>query len=42
VADAAERARELLASHEVTPLPCDVQRHIDAVIASYRGAVVGS
>ncbi len=42
VADAAERARELLASHEVTRLPDDVQRHIDAVIASYRGAVVGS
>jgi trimethylamine--corrinoid protein Co-methyltransferase len=41
VADAAERARGLLASHEVPPLPDDLQRHIDAVIAGYRVVTVG-
>jgi len=36
VRDAADRAHELLATHEVAPLPGDLQRHIDAVIAAYR------
>ena len=34
VQDALERARELLATHEVPPLPDDVERHIDEVIAA--------
>jgi trimethylamine--corrinoid protein Co-methyltransferase len=36
VQDALERARELLATHEVTPLPDDVDRHLDEVVAAYR------
>ena len=36
VQDALERARELLATHEVLPLPEDVDRHLDEVVASYR------
>ena len=36
VGDAADRAHELLAAHEVPPLADDLQRHIDAVIAAYR------
>ena len=33
-AEAAERAREIIATHEVPPLPDDVERHIDSVIAT--------
>ena len=33
-AEAAERAREIIATHEVPPLPEDVERHIDSVIAT--------
>ena len=33
-----ERARELLATHEVKPLPEDVDRHIDRIIASFAKA----
>jgi len=33
--DAAARARELLAHHEVLPLPDEVERRIDAAIAEY-------
>jgi trimethylamine--corrinoid protein Co-methyltransferase len=33
--EAAERARELLATHQVEPLPEDAQRHIDDVIAGW-------
>jgi trimethylamine--corrinoid protein Co-methyltransferase len=36
VQDALERARELLATHEVMPLPEDVDRHLDEVTAAYR------
>jgi trimethylamine--corrinoid protein Co-methyltransferase len=36
--DAADRARELLATHEVAPLPDDADRHIDEVIAGWRAA----
>ena len=36
VQDALDRARELLATHEVLPLPEDVDRHIDGLVASYR------
>jgi trimethylamine--corrinoid protein Co-methyltransferase len=36
IQDALERAHELLATHEVQPLPDDVERHIDEVIADYR------
>ena len=36
VQDALERARELLATHEVLPLPEDVDRHLDEVIAAHR------
>jgi len=39
VQDALARARELLATHEVKPLPDDVDRHLDEVIASYRRRV---
>jgi trimethylamine---corrinoid protein Co-methyltransferase len=39
--EATARARELIAAHEVTPLPEEVERHIDGVIADYRRAVVG-
>jgi trimethylamine---corrinoid protein Co-methyltransferase len=34
-AEAAERARDILASHEVPPLSEDAERHIDAVIEQY-------
>jgi trimethylamine--corrinoid protein Co-methyltransferase len=36
VQDALERARELLATHEVLPLPDDVDTHLDEVIAAQR------
>ena len=36
VQDALERARELLATHEVKPLPDDVDRHLDEVVAAHR------
>jgi len=36
VQDALERAHELLATHEVKPLPDDVDRHLDEVIAAQR------
>jgi trimethylamine--corrinoid protein Co-methyltransferase len=36
VQDALERAHELLATHEVKPLPDDVDAHIDEVIATQR------
>ena len=35
VADAVQRAHELLATHEVEPLPDDADRHIDAVIGAH-------
>ena len=34
-AEAAERAREIIATHEVPPLPEDVEKHIDDVIARW-------
>ena len=40
IQDALERARELLATHQVQPLPDDVERHIDEVIADYRRLTV--
>jgi hypothetical protein len=40
VQDALERAHELLATHEVKPLPGDVERHIDSVIAGFAAANV--
>ncbi len=40
VQDALERAHELLATHEVKPLPDDVDRHLDEVIADYRRLTV--
>jgi trimethylamine--corrinoid protein Co-methyltransferase len=40
VQDALERARELLATHEVKPLPDDVDRHLDEVIAAHRRLTV--
>jgi trimethylamine--corrinoid protein Co-methyltransferase len=39
IQDALQRAHELLATHEVAPLPDDVDRHLDEVIASYRRRV---
>jgi len=36
IQDALERAHELLATHEVKPLPDDVDRHLDEVVAAYR------
>jgi trimethylamine--corrinoid protein Co-methyltransferase len=36
VQDALARARELLATHEVEPLPDDVDRHLDEVVADHR------
>ena len=39
VGDALERAHALLAEHEVTPLPEDVQGEIEAVIAAFRRGV---
>ena len=41
VQDALERARELLATHEVKPLPDDVDRHIDEVVAAHRRLAAG-
>jgi trimethylamine--corrinoid protein Co-methyltransferase len=40
VQDALARARELLATHEVKPLPEDVDRHLDEVVAAYRRLVL--
>jgi trimethylamine--corrinoid protein Co-methyltransferase len=40
VQDALERAHELLATHEVKPLPGDVERQIDGVIAGFAAANV--
>jgi trimethylamine:corrinoid methyltransferase-like protein len=40
VQDALERAHELLATHEVQPLPDDVERHIDQVVSDYRRLTV--
>ena len=40
IQDALERAHELLATHEVQPLPDDVEHHIEAVIAEYRRLTV--
>jgi trimethylamine--corrinoid protein Co-methyltransferase len=40
IQDALERARELLATHEVKPLPADVDRHLDEVIAAHRRLTV--
>ena len=42
VQDALERARELLATHEVAPLPDDVDRHLDEVIAAQRRLAPGT
>jgi trimethylamine---corrinoid protein Co-methyltransferase len=39
VREAAERAQELIAAHKVPALPDDVERHIDEVIAAFRGLV---
>ena len=36
--DALERARHLLATHEITPMADDVERHIDSVIAGFSAA----
>jgi hypothetical protein len=36
VSDALDRAHALLAAHDVTPLPDDVQGEIEAVIAAFR------
>jgi trimethylamine--corrinoid protein Co-methyltransferase len=36
VQDALQRARELLATHEVKPMPDDVDRHLDEVVAAHR------
>ena len=41
IQDALERARELLATHEVQPLPDYVERHIDEVVADYRRLTAG-
>jgi len=40
IQDALERAHELLATHQVQPLPDDVERHIDQVIADFRRLTV--
>ena len=42
VQDALERARELLATHEVAPLPEDVDRHLDEVVAAQRRLAPGT
>jgi hypothetical protein len=39
IADAAARAREILAEHHVEPLPEEVDRLIDSAIKKYRAAV---
>jgi len=41
VQDALERARDLLATHEVKPLPEDVDRHLDEVIAAHQRLAAG-
>jgi len=41
VQDALERAHELLATHEVKPLPDDVDRHLDEVVAAQRRLAAG-
>jgi trimethylamine--corrinoid protein Co-methyltransferase len=41
IQDALERAHELLATHEMQPLPDDVERHLDEVIAAHRRLAVG-
>ncbi len=41
-ADAAERAREIVATHEVPPLPEDVERHIDSVVATVAAQAAGA
>ena len=38
IEDALERAHHLLATHEVVPMPDDVERHIDQVIAGFAAA----
>jgi trimethylamine:corrinoid methyltransferase-like protein len=40
VDDALERARDLLAMHEVLPIAEDIQRHVDGVIADFRKVAV--
>jgi trimethylamine--corrinoid protein Co-methyltransferase len=40
IADAAARAREILAEHHVEPLPEEVDRLIDSAIKKYRAATV--
>jgi trimethylamine--corrinoid protein Co-methyltransferase len=40
IQDALQRAHELLATHEVAPLPDDVDRHLDEVIAAHRRLTV--
>jgi hypothetical protein len=42
IEDALERARELLSTHEVLPLPDDVERHINEVIAAHRRLALGA
>ena len=42
IQDALQRAHELLAAHEVAPLPDDVDRHLDEVVASYRRLALGT
>jgi trimethylamine--corrinoid protein Co-methyltransferase len=39
VADAADRAREILAGHQVLPIPDDAERAIDAAIDHYRASL---
>ena len=41
VQDALEQARELLATHEVAPLPEDVDRHLDELVAAQRRLAPG-
>jgi len=42
IQDALQRAHELLATHEVAPLPDDVDRHLDEVVAAYRRLALGT
>ena len=42
IQDALERAHELLKGHEVQPLPDDVERHIDEVVAAHRRLAGGT
>jgi trimethylamine---corrinoid protein Co-methyltransferase len=41
-AEAAERAREIIATHEVPPLPEDAELHIDSVIATVAAQAAGA